>query len=133
MPPVEVLYVSSAATPAEFDRMRDQLRAGAQEVSYGMPVASVRCPQQSDGPNGMIAATMSGGAIAMIGAHMNRNLWAWEGCLRRAAGSTPSWGGARRDVCIEAHGGPVAAKRFRTARQSTNWPSRTCRFSNNFI
>ncbi|MGA8248842.1 MAG: glycosyltransferase [Nocardioides sp.] len=41
-PPVEVLYVSSAATAAEFERMSERLRPGAQEVTYGMPVASVR-------------------------------------------------------------------------------------------
>jgi len=41
-PPVEVLYVSSAAAPAEFERMRERLRPGAQEVTYGMPDASFK-------------------------------------------------------------------------------------------
>lgn len=40
--PVEVLYVSSAATPAEFERMRAQLRPGTQEVIYGMPEAAFK-------------------------------------------------------------------------------------------
>lgn len=38
----EVLYVSSVATPAEFARMREQLRPGAQEVTYGMPDAGFK-------------------------------------------------------------------------------------------
>ncbi|WP_151084282.1 glycosyltransferase [Nocardioides cynanchi] len=39
---VDVLYVSSVATPAEFARMREQLRPGAQEVTYGMPDAGFK-------------------------------------------------------------------------------------------
>jgi glycosyltransferase involved in cell wall biosynthesis len=39
---VEVLYVSSAATPAEFERMRERLRPDVQEVTYGMPEAAFR-------------------------------------------------------------------------------------------
>jgi glycosyltransferase involved in cell wall biosynthesis len=39
---VEVLYVSSVATPAEFARMRGRLRPGAQEVTYGMPDAGFK-------------------------------------------------------------------------------------------
>lgn len=41
-PAVEVLYVSSVATPAEFGRMRGLLRPGAQEVTYGMPDAGFK-------------------------------------------------------------------------------------------
>jgi glycosyltransferase involved in cell wall biosynthesis len=41
-PAVEVLYVSSVATPAEFARMRGRLRPGAQEVTYGMPDAGFK-------------------------------------------------------------------------------------------
>src|SRR5665213_350367 len=43
----------------------------------GLVVSS--SPQQSGGPKGMIAATISAGAIAMMGAHMKRNLWALGG------------------------------------------------------
>ena len=43
------------------------------------PSFSVSCPRQSDDPNGTIALTIRAGAIAMIGAHMNRNLCAFEG------------------------------------------------------
>ncbi|WP_439937491.1 glycosyltransferase [Nocardia sp. N13] len=39
---VEVLYVSSAPTQAEFQRMRASERTGAQVVSYGMPEASFK-------------------------------------------------------------------------------------------
>ena len=42
-------------------------------------IFSVSWPQHSDGPNGMIAETMRAGAIAMTGAHMNRNLCALPG------------------------------------------------------
>ena len=38
--PIEVLYVSSAPSQREFDRMRARLRPGAQEVTYGMPEAA---------------------------------------------------------------------------------------------
>src|SRR4051794_4221751 len=42
MPPLEVLYISSAAAPDEFARMRERLRPDAQEVTYGMPDASFK-------------------------------------------------------------------------------------------
>lgn len=40
--PIEVLYVSSAPTEAEFRRMRASERPGAQVVTYGMPEASFK-------------------------------------------------------------------------------------------
>lgn len=39
---IEVLYVSSAPTQAEFQRMRASERTGAQVVTYGMPEASFK-------------------------------------------------------------------------------------------
>ena len=39
---VDVLYVSSIATQAEFRRMRGMLRPAAQEVTYGMPEAGFK-------------------------------------------------------------------------------------------
>ena len=39
---IEVLYVSSAPSRHEFDRMRARLRPGAQEVTYGMPEAAAK-------------------------------------------------------------------------------------------
>ena len=56
--------------------MRD-LQADRLSRSTGFVVRS--SPQQSGGPKGMMAATISAGAIAMIGAHMNRNLCALPG------------------------------------------------------
>src|SRR5580698_9567953 len=65
-------------------------------------------PQQSGGPKGMIAATISAGAIALMGAHMKRNLCAFEGT--KSSFPMNFKASARKWVIPQALNGPMLAR-----------------------
>lgn len=80
----EVLYISSASTPAEFERIKGRRRPGAQEITYGMSEASFKFHNQIQ--RGLVANNCR--VLSLVGRPASRQFyqdWYWAGVTEQLA------------------------------------------------